>query len=163
MDEQVKNNQIEKSGSLTKRTFVFWLVSTVVLLGIDQLSKWLVFRYNVFLSFENLFGITTFQNDHFAFSLPVPIVITYAIYAIVFLCIGYYLKKYHARLSRHEQLGWMLIIVGGISNVVERLLIGYVRDIIQVPFGGIINIADIYIILGIIFLLFKELGLSRRK
>jgi signal peptidase II len=146
----------------TYRYLVFWLIGSVLLVGIDQLSKGLVFRYTEILSFEKSFGLTQFKNDQFAFSLPIPLPITYTIYFMVFVGIIWYFRKRYSAMRRMEWLGWALVISGGVSNVFERLFIGYVRDIIQIPFGGIINLADIYISFGIVLLLISELRVTRQ-
>jgi signal peptidase II len=55
--------------------------------------------------------------------------------------------------------GRSLIIIGGISNLIDRFIYGSVIDFIQVFIGdyrlSVFNLADVYIILGICILLKK--------
>jgi signal peptidase II len=48
------------------------------------------------------------------------------------------------------RFSWILIVAGGVSNVLERLVLGYVRDFIYFYGGLIINLADLYIFFGAI-------------
>ncbi len=53
----------------------------------------------------------------------------------------------------YDTFGEMLVLVGGTSNFLDRLIYGGVVDFIQVSFGKwsfpIFNFADIYIVLGV--------------
>jgi len=152
-----------KSERTIKRSFVFWFLGFLGLLGIDQLSKLIVFDYNGILPFSVFDWLVLFKNDQFAFSLPVPVGVIYLIYAAVIGGIIWHLHKTHWTLNRTTSLAWIFILAGGLSNIAERLFIGYVRDFIPVPNGGIINIADIYIIFGVLILLIVELRNNRAK
>ncbi len=163
MNFEPDNLEDFKSERTIRRSFVFWLLGFMLLLGIDQLSKLIVFDYNAILPFSVFDWLVLFKNDQFAFSLPVPIGIMYTIYIVVIGAIVWHLRKTYRTLNRTTGFAWMLILAGGLSNIVERLFIGYVRDFIPVPNGGIINIADIYIILGVIMLLIVELRRNRAK
>lgn len=55
-----------------------------------------------------------------------------------------------------RKLAWTLVFAGAISNVTERVVLGYVRDFIFI-FGGILNLADLYILGGVFILLSTEL------
>ena len=52
-----------------------------------------------------------------------------------------------------RNLGLLLIITGGLSNFTDRLILGYVIDWIYLPFFpfSVINLADLYIALGLLF------------
>lgn len=51
------------------------------------------------------------------------------------------------------QQGFILLISGGASNLIDRLLYGYVQDIIAIS-STRFNLADIYILAGVILILF---------
>lgn len=100
-----------------------------------------------------------FLNQNFAFSLPLPAWLMYAVYAGVLCVSGNYLIKHHRQLSLWQQAGWLLIWAGAFSNIGERIVLGHVRDFIYITlFGltGIYNLADGYILLGIAVLFFKD-------
>lgn len=109
-----------------------------ILVFVDQLSKYRAVR--------------VFYNAAFAFSLPVPVWLIYVIYFFLLLAMTAYCAKHYARFDSAQILGWTLIFAGAFSNIGERLVLGFVRDWIYI-LSGVFNLADGYIIAGIILLL----------
>lgn len=109
-----------------------------------------------------LFNINIFRNYFFAFSLPIPIELIYSIYFVVLCGIGYYLYKNYLKLNPVQKFAWVLILAGGLSNIVERIFFGFVVDWIYI-YQGVFNLADGYIIVGVVLLLlpFKENNLHK--
>lgn len=70
---------------------------------------------------------------------------------IVIICALVYFMKFVK--SKIGKVGIALILVGSLSNFIDRLFLGYVIDFIDVGFF-ICNIADIYIFLGACLLIF---------
>jgi len=103
-----------------------------------------------------------YKNHNFIFSLTLNIYIMYSIYLAVFFGIVFYLYKNWGRINFIEQFAWVLILAGAISNLGERLVLGYARDFIYI-FNGILNLADFYIILGVIILLFIQFKIIGKK
>ncbi len=97
-----------------------------------------------------------FKNYQFAFSLPVPTSLMYVIYFLVMSVMTVYILQNYFKFRIGETIAWGLILAGGLSNVGERLFLGYVRDWIYL-FNGVFNLADGYIILGILILLVYSL------
>ena len=98
-----------------------------------------------------------FYNANFAFSVPLPVWLMYVIYFTVLVSIVLYLRKNFHQLNLASWLAWLLIVAGAVANVGERIILGYVRDFIYVHvlnLTGIYNLADFYIIIGIILLVF---------
>lgn len=118
-----------------------YISSFFFLIILDQITK-----RNIF------FKINIFKNYFFAFSLPIPIVIIYCIYFFILCGVCYYLYLNYLKISSIQKIAWTLILAGGVSNIVERIFLGYVVDWIYI-YTGIFNLADIYIILGVILLL----------
>jgi lipoprotein signal peptidase len=112
-----------------------------VLIGIDQFSK--SFIKNPFL------------NDRFAFSLPIPTNLIYVIYVLVITSIIYYIVNNYKNFSNLTLFSWILILAGAFSNIGERIIFGSVKDWIYL-LNGIFNLADFYIILGILILLLQK-------
>ena len=104
---------------------------------------------------SKIFPKCIFQNNNFAFSLPVPIVLMYLIYALVLFFMGRHIWKNFKTFSLKELTAWNLIFAGALSNIGERIILGYVRDWIYI-YNGIFNLADGYIIAGIVILIFTS-------
>lgn len=120
-----------------------------------------IFLFIIFIladQFLKYFIGNAFRNSAFAFSLPVPTILIYLIYFVVVLGMVYYVQKNQKDFSVYSKLAWVLIFAGAASNIGERIFLGYVRDFIYISFykwTGVYNVADGYIILGIIILLFS--------
>ena len=147
------------------KSFVFWCETLVAL---DQLIKFTLFNSvlaeKIFRFRDTgIFGIKLFENAQFAFSLPLPQPAIYLIYIFVLSLISIYLVKHFNALTKQEYFAWLIIFAGAISNAVERIFRGSVRDYLfinGIGGGGILNLADLYIIGGIVALFYLEIKLK---
>jgi lipoprotein signal peptidase len=121
-----------------------WIALLLALIVIDQLVK------NLAQS-----SIQILYNEAFAFSLRVPIILMYVVYGTVIIAISHYVNKNFSRLTSFALFGWTLILAGGLSNVGERIILGSVRDFIPL-LGGTLNLADLFIIAGIIVVIISS-------
>lgn len=131
-------NLIDKKNAAT---FLGWGIFLLCLIIIDQWSK--------------SQAVKLFLNNNFAFSLPLPPWLMYAIYLVVLASLVYYAAKNYKTFNFFTHFGVVLIFAGAISNIGERLFWGHVRDFIFINFyrwQGVYNLADFYILLGIIIL-----------
>src|SRR3989338_3500989 len=128
-----KNRQTKET--VFKHSFVFLFAIFII---IDQASKY--------------FAPNIYQNHFFAFSLPVNFYAMYAVYFFGIAGIIFYLIKHFENLSVRVLAAWTLILSGAFSNVGERIILGFARDWIYIG-SGIFNLADGYIIVGIIMLI----------
>lgn len=94
-----------------------------------------------------------YRNYYFAFSLPLNIYFMYGIYFAGITSIVVYLARHMSRLSAWEAVAWIMVLAGAVSNVGERMVLGYVRDWVYI-LNGVFNLADIYILAGILILIF---------
>lgn len=120
-------------GQLGAGVFLF-----AVLVLLDQVSKFL--------------APDIFLNRHFAFSWKMPPALMYLIYFGILVGVVLYLLQHFLQWNFRQRLPWLLIVSGALSNVGERLVLGYVRDWIYLG-SGIFNLADSYIIAGVLILL----------
>ena len=140
MNSEENKNTKKQNESKKLWPFVFLLLALVVA---DLLTKH--------------FAGHIFKNSQFAFSLPLPLWLIYIIYAVVLSSIGYYVYKHNSGFGLYAKMAWVLIFAGALCNILERIALGFVRDFIYIslgPWTGVYNLADFYIILGIIILLF---------
>lgn len=133
--------------NLTQTSNYFWFALTIAFILIDQLIKLAAVS----------FGWSVFLNNQFAFSLPVPIAIMYMIYAGILFGMSFYIFKTWLRFSVQQKFAWTLVYAGGLSNIGERILLGHVRDFIYIA-GGVLNVADFFILLGLVLLLASTRG-----
>ena len=133
--------------------FYLWCVVLVVL---DQLIKLIVlnnFKTESVVIIKNILRVTYCENKGVAFSIGngnVPIFIV-----VNLLIIGgliFYFEKNRKFFNKIDKTFFIMIIAGGISNVVDRIIRGFVVDFIDVSdlFNfAIFNIADIFIVIGV--------------
>lgn len=125
-----------------KHIYTFSLVGIFFIL--DRYFKWLAPQIeSIGTSF---FGFEYFENRGIAFSLPVPQMITITITPIIIILFLIHVQK-HPTLMKW--LGWFSLSIGALSNAMDRLLFGFVIDYIRIG-TGVVNIADILIIIGVI-------------
>ncbi|MBR2405549.1 MAG: signal peptidase II [Clostridia bacterium] len=133
---------------------------TAVLVGLDQLTKWLAIVYlkgKPDVTF--IPGVIDFHyvpNDGAAWSILSGerwflIVLTGIILAalLVFVLMGKFRRFTMFNISA------TLILAGGIGNLIDRLVQGYVVDFIKTTFMDfpVFNVADCFIVVGSVLLL----------
>lgn len=130
----------------------------ILLVIIDQLTK--LYIYNAKPSFNiigNFFRVQYTQNTGTIFGLFENSNLIFIFLAIT-LCfiIAFYMKKNVPKKSLQEK-GFLLILSGGIGNLLDRIFRGFVVDFISIKWIGIFNFADMYIVIGVIFIIILEL------
>jgi len=126
----------------TVRLLVFLNLGLIVL---DRLTKWLALDSNLLFKNPNLYFIPL--NSNLLYIL---------IGAVTILLCFLFFKSWQKR-DFLLMTGFSLIILGGLSNLFDRIYFGYVVDWIRVFFLpiSIFNIADLMIIGGILCLIFR--------
>lgn len=141
-----------------------WLV--VILVSLDQLTKWLAenaLTYGERINIFPIFDLTLVYNTGAAFSFLASgsgwqrwVLIAIAIVAIIFM--SWLLKHEHKRTL--SALSLTLILSGAIGNLIDRVLLGHVIDFLLFYrhnwYFPAFNIADIAISVGAVLLVFDE-------
>ncbi len=147
-----------------------WISVVVGVVFLDQLSKYLTVLYIEFQEkvpvIEGFFGLTYYKNTGAAFSMfdePDERWIFMSISTVALLAVAAYLffprpKKLTARFpwipgrpeSKWICLSLSFILGGGIANMIDRVALGYVVDMIEVYFieFAIFNVADSFVCVG---------------
>jgi len=82
----------------------------------------------------------------------------------IFLIILVFLFLVKEKMLVQQALVWQLFFAGAISNLLDRLFLGGVRDWLLIPvFGLKNNLADCFINLGVLFILLKVVKLDHNK
>ena len=155
------------------KNFLINLFIILVIFFSDRISKFYVISqseknlsYDLFQSkFLNIsliwnegiaFGLLSFEKDHFYNILTILIlIVVILILFMIFKSEG--LKKYSL----------MMILGGALGNLYDRIFFGAVPDFIDFHVGNfhwfIFNVSDIFITLGVIFLITLELNINKKK
>ena len=145
-----------------------------LLVGLDQLTKWLVHHnlpYSLFFSSYPYGGIGILQLPYLEISINhltnrgaawgigerFPIVLLWTRIFLVSGFIWYLRRLSFEKVSWPIWLGFLLLTSGASSNILDFFLYGHVIDMIHIVVGNYdfptFNIADAIIFLGIVLLL----------
>lgn len=138
---------------------VMILAGVALLVGIDQLTKWLAV---VFLKGEDplsiipgFFELTYVQNTGAAFGIGEGMRwLLVGVTSVVMLLILGLLLSGKFRSHRWINFSGVLIVGGGVGNLIDRIVRGYVVDFFHVKINfPVFNVADCCIVVGAIILL----------
>lgn len=124
---------------------------------LDRLTKWFILK-NPNFYFGRIVELKLFKNLDLYFIPLNSTLLCFCIGALILLLLFFFLKTKDVFL----RAGFSLIILGGSSNLFDRLFFGYVIDWIRIfilPIS-IFNIADLMIFSGLLCLI---LGLIKSK
>jgi len=132
-----------------------YLIFKLVII-LDQVSKYII-RANLGINdsikiLGNLIRITYVKNTGISFGLFKGHNILFLLLSILVFILLLFIfirdKKYAIQLS--------LIMGGIVGNVIDRIILGYVVDFIDIAVWPVFNIADTAISVGIVWLLFAS-------
>ncbi len=134
------------------------MVKLIAILGIvlgviDQISKWIVkIKYKTPIG-NDIFSITLVQNTGIAFGWNPNNTKNIVLTLIVLLVFIHFIRNQKERMNIPTAITIALILAGGCSNLLDRIVRGGVIDFIQISNFPIFNIADCYIVIGWILLI----------
>ena len=136
---------------------LFSLLGAAVLVVIDQLIKhWATAALLPVGNMDVLPGIVELRyclNDGMAFSMLAgkqTLLIGMTSVMLVVVAVMLFTRK----MSVWERISWTLILGGGVGNLIDRALLGFVTDMFETTFVhfAIFNVADIGVVVGGILL-----------
>ena len=140
------------------------VILSIILIIIDQLSKLLIMAYVKAPIGNDYFKIEVVSNTGIAFGFNNASNITNILLSlIVIVLIIRFIKVQNERIDNKTMVVLSLMISGGISNVIDRLIRGGVIDFIKIMHFPIFNIADIFIVVGWVLLVVFILLYSSKK
>ena len=140
--------------------YLFMLLFVAGVTVLDQLSKlWVVNNIPLYARLEaipGLFHLTYVQNTGAAFSALEGMRWLFVVIFVLFaLGILWEFTKNKLGLDTFERWCVISVFAGGLGNMIDRLRLGYVVDMIEVEFirFPVFNVADCFITCGSILLL----------
>jgi len=145
-----------------------YIILFFIILGLDQLSKWLV-SLNMALGESNtvindFFHITYIRNTGAVFSMFAEHTLVLGVFAgivVLGLLIFVFLKRKTA--SPLFLISLVMIASGGMGNVIDRLARGYVVDFFDFRVFPVFNVADIFVTLGCALILFYTIFIEDKN
>ena len=136
-------------------TYILMAVFCLGAIGIDQLTKFWVVQgiplHTTVPVWNGVFHLTYTQNTGAAFSSFEGQHWLFALVMLIF--IGFIIWEFPKKKMGFTTVErWLMvsILAGGIGNMIDRLRLGYVVDMIEVEFMNfaVFNVADIFITCG---------------
>ena len=148
--------------------YIWMALSAAAMVALDQLTKFWTVR-NIPLGgevpvWDGVFHLTHFQNTGMAFSMLqgarwLFLILTAAVLAALIWAVA------RKKLTHPLALAAVTCIVGGgVGNLIDRAVQGYVVDMIEVEFMrfAIFNVADCFVCIGAALLLVWAVFFDRR-
>ncbi len=164
----------ENSKTSNTRFFAWMAVATLVVVA-DQITKWAIVEWVALyerIPLNSFINLTHQRNTGAAFSLLADaggwqrwffIVLASVVSVVLAVWLWRIRNQGHAILAA----GLALVLGGAIGNLIDRILLGYVTDFIQVWFGSwpfpSFNVADAGISVGAALLIIDALFFSGRE
>jgi signal peptidase II len=121
----------------------FLLLITSVLVGLDQLAKFLIIHSSREYSVNR--GLP-FVGDNFFLSVGV--------YVLLFAVLLLLIFKMEMGVRRRSGIAISLVLSGAGSNLIDRLTRGGVVDFVDIKIWPVFNLADVFIVIGVAWLCF---------
>lgn len=138
------------------------LLILVLLVGLDQWTKWAVVRTipvgSTLVVVPGFFELTYLQNRGAAFSSMEGIGMWFFI-VLTLIAIGVMVYYFFKTSNSKIDFALALIMAGALGNLIDRIAFGYVRDFFRFYIFGspfaVFNVADVCITLGFLLLMFE--------
>jgi len=150
---------------------MYYIILITTLIILDQWTKHLtvtkLFEGESIPLVFDFFHLTYVKNRGVAFGMfqgKIPVISIVTIAAIIGIT-WYLIKSVKAKNNKFENLAYAFILAGAIGNMIDRITRGFVVD--MVDFRGVwtyvFNLADVWINVGVAFILLSEFIVSRKK
>lgn len=131
------------------------VAGSLLVILVDQASKSFFSSYNSILLVPSLLSLSVTRNEGIAFSIPLSgwplLVLTMAV--LVGFCF-FFFRHLDSR-SGVAQAAFVLIVGGGVGNLIDRVLWGSVTDFIAISAFPVFNLADAAVAIGAGLLLWR--------
>ncbi|MEM6513611.1 MAG: signal peptidase II [Pseudomonadota bacterium] len=152
-----------------RKRFIHWMIIAVVIVALDQATKWAIVEWVPLygrVPINDFFNLTHQRNFGAAFSFLAEaggwqrwFFITLALVVSVVLVVWSWKERRVG--STMLVAGLALVLGGAVGNLIDRVVLGYVTDFIQVWFGSwafpSFNVADSAISIGAVLLILDSI------
>lgn len=145
------SSSTQKTAKRLDHIWKFFAPIALTGLVLDQLSKY--WAQNELLLGDRVdFGLNLSHNSGLVFGFHMPLWGTYLL-TLCILFLGFYVVVKNC-LWKHKShlLPLALIFAGAVGNLIDRVHFGYVVDFIQVYWWPTFNLADVFIVSGVLIL-----------
>ena len=133
-------------------------IFVLIYVFLDQITKLLVVKniaYNSYIKINEYLNIVNISNTGIAFSLFQGKNIFFIVSTIIIICcLILFIRKNKAALTKLQTHSLLLVISGGLGNLIDRFIRGYVVDFIDIGYKEVyrwpsFNVADSCVCTGV--------------
>jgi signal peptidase II len=151
---------------VANKKYYLILALSFIAFTIDRLTKYLFINQpdNSFVVFPKILIFELCKNKGMAFGFIENDILYYVLFSVISLILFYLLVDNVRKNNYYLFCCLVFIIIGAVSNLLDRIKYGGVVDFINVPFWSVFNLADIYIVIAVILwtiILFKHEKFSK--
>jgi signal peptidase II len=158
---------------ITKDNVGYYIASIIIMVALDLATKYWVFSYLANVPMRQvevlpIFNLVVVWNRGISFGMFNSIPNAAIILTIVALCIVVFLCGWLAKAnSKYIAIALTFVISGAFGNIIDRIINGAVADFLDFHIGlyhwPAFNLADSFVTVGAILLIFEELFLKIYK
>lgn len=140
---KVQINRMSKA-----KVLVFNLIFFFFMVVVDQISKYLIRHWGGFY----------LCNPGIAWGMKLPVLLFWFFWFLIVFFVIYLIYKEIFRKKSFNVFflcALFLLLAGTIGNLIDRIIYGCVVDFINLKIWPVFNLADTFIVLGAIIILFK--------
>ncbi|MGN1047248.1 MAG: signal peptidase II [Eubacteriales bacterium] len=148
------------------------ILSIIILIAaifLDQITKWLAVLFlkeiDTLPLIKNVLHLTYLENTGAAFGiLKNNRWIFLVVSAVAIVALLFYLAKFRPK-NKWLLIGLSFIVGGGIGNMIDRLLLGYVIDFIDFRLinFAVFNVADAFVCIGAVLVIIYVFFFSEKE
>ena len=129
-----------------------------IALLIDQIVKYIVVASNCDITIiPKYFNLIYVQNTGGVYGIFEDSNIAFCLVSAIVLMILFIYSKNITKDNKLKKALWQLILAGGVSNLIDRIFRGFVVDFVQMIGFGVFNLADAFIVISAVIIIFIEL------
>ena len=132
-----------------KKTNIVLIVIGVLIILVDQIVKIFISSVGNITVIPGVLELSVTQNMNAAYGVGSNSTVMYVITNLIVLGIIFkFLTTQNEFVDIKMRVFLSFILAGGISNVIDRLIYGYVIEWIKISKLPVFNIADIFVVIG---------------
>lgn len=150
-------SKIKKLVLINSLAFLFFLL--------DRALKYIFLDGKEFTVIKNWLEFSLHENQGIAFGIPFNNFLFYIVVVIILFILFYLLIKFYQQKKIYLIGVTTFVVVGAISNILDRITFGFVVDYIAFWKWSVFNIADAMIILAVLAYFIRHLknkGLTKK-
>ncbi len=146
---------------------IFSLILIAAAIAADQVIKYLVITNlkpdGVIQAIPGWLNFIYLENKGAAFGSFQGYTWILTVVTAILIAASLFIMIFYQRHTFFSRAAAILIIGGGIGNLIDRILLGYVVDYIQVSFfPPVFNLADCFVVVGVLFFLLHMLFFAEK-